>query len=96
MPEMETGPAPTSLSFDGKPGSAVPASELLNLKERPKSYKSLILNIIFAILTVILLAGAGYFIYTRVLPKTDTTLEEKPAEVLKHEAADCPRVRKRP
>ena len=78
MPEMETGPAPTSLSFDGKPGSAVPASELLNLKERPKSYKSLILNIIFAILTVILLAGAGYFIYTRVLPKTDTTLEEKP------------------
>ena len=35
MPEMETGPAPTSLSFDGKPGSAVPASELLNLKERP-------------------------------------------------------------
>ena len=31
MPEMETGPAPTSLSFDGKPGSAVPASELLNL-----------------------------------------------------------------
>ena len=90
MPEMETGPAPTSLSFDGKPGSAVPASELLNLKERPKSYKSLILNIIFAILTVILLAGAGYFIYTRVLPKTDTTLEEKPAEVLKHEAADLP------
>ena len=74
----------------GKPGSAVPASELLNLKERPKSYKSLILNIIFAILTVILLAGAGYFIYTRVLPKTDTTLEEKPAEVLKHEAADLP------
>ena len=68
----------------------VPASELLNLKERPKSYKSLILNIIFAILTVILLAGAGYFIYTRVLPKTDTTLEEKPAEVLKHEAADLP------
>lgn len=57
MPEMETGPAPTSLSFDGKPGSAVPASELLNLKERPKSYKSSILNIIFAILTVILLAG---------------------------------------
>ena len=90
MPEMETGPAPTSLSFDGKPSSAVPASELLNLKERPKSYKSLILNIIFAILTVILLAGAGYFIYTRVLPKTDTTLEEKPAEVLKHEAADLP------
>ena len=63
---------------------------VLNLKERPKSYKSLILNIIFAILTVILLAGAGYFIYTRVLPKTDTTLEEKPAEVLKHEAADLP------
>ena len=90
MPEMETGPAPTSLSFDGKPGSAVPASELLNLKERPKSYKSLILNIIFAILTVILLAGAVYFIYTRALPKTYTTLEEKPAEVLKHEAADLP------
>lgn len=70
--------------------SALPASELLNLKNCPKSYKSLILNIIFAILTVILLAGAGYFIYTRVLPKTDTTLEEKPAEVLKHEAADLP------
>ena len=87
---METGPAPTSLTFDGKPGSAVPDSELLNLKERPKSCKGLILNIIFAILTVILLAGAGYFIYTRVLPKTDTTLEERPAEVLKHEAADLP------
>ena len=82
MPEMETGPAPTSLSFDGKPGSAVPASELLNLKERPKSYKSLILNIIFAILTVILLAGAGYFIYTRVLPKTDTTLRKSPPKQL--------------
>ena len=57
LPEMETGPAPTSLTFDGKPGSAVPDSELLNLKERPKSCKGLILNIIFAILTVILLAG---------------------------------------
>ena len=49
LPEMETGPAPTSLTFDGKPGSAVPDSELLNLKERPKSCKGLILNIIFAI-----------------------------------------------
>lgn len=90
MPEIETGPAPASLSLDPQAASAVPSSELLDLRERPKSYKSLILNIIFAILTVILLAGAGYFVYTRVLPKTDTTLEEKPAEVLKHEAADLP------
>lgn len=90
MPELEPGPAPTSLSFEPQAASAVPSSELLNLRERPKSYKSLILNIIFAILTVALLAGAGYFVYTRVLPKTDTTLEEKPAEILKHESADLP------
>ena len=91
LPEIDTEPAaPSSLSLDGTPASAVPQSELLDLAERPKSYKSLILNIIFAILTVALLAGAGYFFYTKVLPKTDTTLEEKPVEVLKHEAADLP------
>lgn len=92
MPHAGNGNRPSTnvalLRWETRLGG--PASELLNLKERPKSYKSLILNIIFAILTVILLAGAGYFIYTRVLPKTDTTLEEKPAEVLKHEAADLP------
>ncbi len=91
LPEIDTEPAaPSSLSLDGAPVSAVPRSELLDLAERPKSYNSLILNIIFAILTVALLAGAGYFFYTRVLPKTDATLEEKPVEILKHEAADLP------
>ena len=33
MPEMETGPAPTSLSFDGKPSSAVPASDFYSPKQ---------------------------------------------------------------
>ena len=91
LPEIDTEPAaPSSLSLDGKPASAVPQSELLNLAERPKSYKSLILNIFFAILTILLLVWAGHFFYTRVLPKVDTTPEETPAEVLKHEAADLP------
>lgn len=88
LPEID---APTPLAFTPQaPLSAPPLEEPLNMAERPKSRKGLILNIIFALLTLLLLAGAGFFFYTKLMPQTDSALEEKPAEILRRESADLP------
>lgn len=88
LPEID-GPSPLSLTPE-KPVPSAPAEGLLDMAERPKSRKGLILNIIFAILTLLLLVGAGVFFYTKMMPQTDTALEEKPAEILRRESADLP------
>lgn len=90
MPAMQrqTETPAMSLSLDGNAASAVCADELLVMAERPKHYWGAVLNVFFAILTALLLAAAGYFIYTQVLPKTQLKQEEPAAEILKQEAAD--------
>lgn len=83
LPEIGTEPAP-------REPSALPAADRLDMAERPKSRKGLVLNIVFAILTLLLLAGAGVFFYDKLLPPNDAELEEKPAEILRRESADLP------
>ncbi len=78
-----------SLSLDGNTASAIRADELLVMAERPKRYWGTVLNVFFAILTVLLLAAAGYFISTQVLPKTQLKQEDPAVEILKQEAADA-------
>ena len=63
-------------------------NDFLYLKERPKHrFGAIFCNIFFAILTVALLGGSGYFFYTRILPTTELKTEEASPEVLKHESA---------
>ena len=83
LPDIETDPAPLE-------PSSLPSADRLDMAERPKSRKGLVLNIIFAILTLLLLVGAGVFFYDKILPPNDAALEEKPAEILRRESADLP------
>lgn len=89
LPEIDT-PSPLLLTPEEAAPSTPADDEPLNMAERPKSHKGLILNILFAILTLLLLVGAGVFFYTKMMPKTDAALEEKPAEILRRESADLP------
>lgn len=83
LPDIETDPAPLA-------SSPLPSADRLDMAERPKSRKGLVLNLIFAVLTLLLLAGAGFFFYDKLLPPNDAELEEKPAEILRRESADLP------